>query len=187
MAIQYLPYGNCLFYTSCFLCSTKTQIMQTAILFAISVFTSFIVWTKISAKYLWPNIKDKQLTKAAQPILILHLFRFAGLSFFVPGVVHPGLNPAWALPAAYGDFATAILAFITLSLVNSRSFQPFLWLFNIVGFADLLLAFTNGPRYNIVPFLGPAYYIVILYVPLLLLTHLIIFRLLFRSNQLQAH
>lgn len=159
--------------------------MQTAILFAISVFSSLIAWNKISTKYFWPHIKDRQLTKAAQPILILHLFRFAGLSFFVPGIVHPGLNPAWALPAAFGDFAAAILAFIALSLVNSRFFQPFLWIFNIVGFADLLLAFTNGPRYNIVPFLGPAYYIVILYVPVLLLTHLMTFRLLLRNNKLQ--
>lgn len=161
--------------------------METTILFGISVLTSLIVWNKISKKYLWLKIKDQELTKAAQPVLILNLFRFAGLSFFVPGVVHAGLNAAWAMPAAFGDFTAAILAFITLSLVNSKAFRSLLWIFNILGFADLLVAFINGPRYNIVPFLGPAYYIVILYVPLLLLSHVMVFRLLLRNNKLQPH
>lgn len=155
--------------------------MQATILFAISVLMSLIVWNKVSKKYLWPHIKDMELKKAAQPILLLNSFRFAGLSFFIPGIVHAGLNPAWALPAAFGDFTAAVLAFTTLSLANTSLFRPLLWLFNILGFADLLLAFVNGPRYNILPFLGPAYYIVILYVPLLLLTHLTVFRLLLKK------
>jgi len=155
--------------------------METAILFGISVLMSLIVWNKISRKYLWLQIKDRELTKAVQPILILHSFRFAGLSFLIPGVVNAGLNPAWALPAAFGDFTAAILAFITLSLVNSASFRPFLWIFNILGTVDLLLAFVNGPRYNIVPFLGPGYFIVILFVPILLLTHLMVFKLLLKK------
>jgi len=155
--------------------------METAILFGISVLTSLMVWNKISRKYLWLQIKDRELTKAVQPILILHSFRFAGLSFLIPGVVNAGLNPAWSQPAAFGDFAAAILAFITLSLVNSASFRPLLWIFNILGIIDLLLAFVNGPRYNIVPFLGPGYFIVILFVPILLLTHLMVFKLLLKK------
>lgn len=155
--------------------------MKTAILFGISVLMSLIVWNKISRKYLWLQIKDRELTKAVQPILILHSFRFAGLSFLIPGVVNAGLNPAWALPAAFGDFTAAILAFITLSLVNNASFRPLLWIFNILGIIDLLLAFVNGPRYNIVPFLGAGYFIVILFVPILLLTHLMVFKLLLKK------
>ncbi|MBS1689022.1 MAG: hypothetical protein JSS96_09875 [Bacteroidetes bacterium] len=161
--------------------------METAILFIVSVLMSLIVWNKISKKYLWLRIKDQQLNKAAQPILMLHSFRFAGLSFFVPGIVHAGLNPAWSVPAAFGDFTAAVLAFVTLSLVNTALFRPLLWIFNLLGFADLLLAFVNGPRYNIVPFLGPAYYIVILYVPILLLTHIMTFRLLVRNDKLQPN
>jgi len=160
--------------------------MEAIILFGISVLMSFIVWNKATQKYLWPRIKNLELKKAVQPILILNSFRFAGLSFFVPGVVHAGLNPAWAVPAAFGDFTTAILAFTTLSLINTASFRPLLWLFNILGFIDLLVAFIDGPRYNILPSLGPAYYIVVLYVPLLLLTHLMTFRLLLRKQEAVA-
>ena len=105
----------------------------------------------------------------------------------MPGVVNPGLNPAWAIPAAFGDFIAAVLAFITLAFTTNTSFRPFLWVFNILGFADLLIAFVDGPRYNILPFLGPAYYIVVIYVPILLLTHLMVFRLLLKNKAVQSH
>jgi len=157
--------------------------METTILFGISVLMSLIVWNKLSKKYLWLQIKDRELKKAAEPILVLHSFRFAGLSFLVPGVVHAGLNPAWAMPAAFGDFTAAILAFITLLRINSTSFKSLLWVFNILGFIDLLLAFADGPRYSILPFLGATYFIVIIYVPLLLLTHLMVFKLLLRNKR----
>ena len=156
-------------------------IMETTILFAISVLASLIAWNKVSKKYFWPQFKELELKKAVQPILFLHGFRFAGLSFLIPGVVNAGLNPAWAMPAAFGDFTTAVLALITLSLTNNISFRPLLWVFNILGLIDLLLAFVDSPRYNILPFLGAAYFIVILYVPILLLTHLMVFKLLLKK------
>ncbi|MBS1523112.1 MAG: hypothetical protein JST50_19075 [Bacteroidetes bacterium] len=159
--------------------------MEATILFAISVITSLIVWNKIGREYFWHRLQELELKRAVQPILILHTFRFAGLSFLIPGVVHAGLNPAWALPAAFGDFAAAILALIALLMINSASFRPFLWVFNILGLIDLIVAFIDGPRYNILPFLGAGYYIIILYVPLLLLTHLRVFKLLLKSKTLQ--
>ena len=159
--------------------------METTILFAISVLISLIVWNKIGKEYFWPRLHELELKKAVQPLLILHTFRFAGLSFLIPGVVNAGLNPAWAMPAAFGDFTAASLAFIALSQINSTSFRPLLWIFNILGLIDLIVAFIDGPRYGIIPFLGPAYYIVILYVPLLLLTHLKVFKLLLKSKTLQ--
>jgi hypothetical protein len=157
--------------------------METTILFAIDVLTSLIIWNQLSKKYFWLKAKDLELGKAVQPILVLHSFRFAGLSFLVPGVVNAGLNPAWAMPAAFGDFTAAVLAFITLLLIDTRGFRPLLWVFNILGLADLLLAFVDGPRYGIIPFLGAAYFIVILYVPVLLLTHFMVFKLLLKDKK----
>ena len=155
-------------------------------MFAIDVLTSLIIWNQLSQKYFWLKVKNLELKKAVQPILVLHSFRFAGLSFLVPGVVNSGLDPAWAIPAAFGDFTAAVLAFITLLLVNSRWFRFFLWVFNILGLIDLILAFVDGPRYGIVPFLGAAYFIVILYVPILLLTHFMVFKLLVKSKKSEA-
>src|SRR3569833_300376 len=77
---------------------------------------------------------------------------------------------------------------ITLSFFsgNNTLFRVFLWIFNILGFADLIVAFIDGPRYGILPFLGASYFIIILYVPVLLLTHLMIFKLLLQNKRLQS-
>ena len=187
MAIPFLSFGNPFFLPYCFLCGLNTIVMEATIFFSISVLMSLIVWNKFSNQYFWGRAKNEDLKKAVQPILFLHAFRFGGLSFLLTGVVHPGLDPAWAVPAAFGDFTAAVLALLTLVLINTRSFRPLLWVFNILGLLDLLLAFVDGPKYNIIPFLGATYFIVILYVPVLLLTHFLVFRLLLKSRARRLH
>ncbi len=59
------------------------------------------------------------------------------------------------------------------------------WLFNVVGTADLLLAYFNGSRLGVglAPGLqGAMYFIPALLVPLLLVTHVLVFRLLLGSE-----
>ena len=51
--------------------------------------------------------------------LVLHAFRFIGLSFLVPGVVSPDLPIAFARDAAYGDIVAAILALAALATLRS--------------------------------------------------------------------
>ena len=48
--------------------------------------------------------------EAHRAIATLHSFRFFGLVFIVPGVVGPNLPAGFATFAAYGDFATGVLA-----------------------------------------------------------------------------
>jgi hypothetical protein len=111
--------------------------------------------------------------------------RFIGLSFLVPGVVSPALPRAFAAPAAYGDFVAGILAiFATIALAKNVSWAiGAVWVFNIWGAADLLFAFYEGPHAGIHPeTLGAAFYLVTAIVPLLLVTHFLIFGLLLRSK-----
>jgi hypothetical protein len=54
-----------------------------------------------------------------------------------------------------------------------------------LGAIDLLVAFADGPRYSILPFLGATYFIVIFYVPILLLTHLMVFKLLLKQREIR--
>src|SRR5262249_38866593 len=76
---------------------------------------SFIVWGIVVARYLWPQLRGQSRAEAMQPLLILHSFRFVGLSFLVPGVVSPDLPADWARPAAYSDVIAAILALLALA------------------------------------------------------------------------
>lgn len=154
----------------------------TNLLFGVSILMSLIAWNQVGNRYLGFRHKNREFKTAVTPILLLHSFRFIGLSFLVPGVVNPGLDPSWAVPAAVGDMSAAVLALAALFLVRTRPFRVFVWIFNIVGAADLLLAFIKGPLDNIVPSLGAAYFIIIILVPLLILTHITVFKLLLHKR-----
>jgi hypothetical protein len=76
--------------------------------------------------------------EAHRAIATLHSFRFFGLVFIVPGVVG-NLPAGFAAGAAYGDFATGVLAMLALATVRIRPlFWAFTLAFNVVGVADIL-------------------------------------------------
>jgi hypothetical protein len=154
--------------------------MSQPILFLITIVGfSFIAWGIVAAWYFWPQLRGRSRAEAMRPLLLLHSFRFVGLSFLVPGVVSPDLPAAWAEPAAYGDFVAAILALLALAGLRSGLGTPLVWVFNVWGSADLLYAFYQANRVGLeAGQLGAAYFIVTIFVPLLLVTHGLLFRLL---------
>jgi hypothetical protein len=155
-------------------------------LFGISVLFSFVAWGLVTRLYIWPALRNQPRADALRPILLLHSFRFVGLAFLVPGVVSPHLPPAFARPAAYGDLATAVLALLALATLRNRLGTLLIWVFNLLGTADLLNAFYQGNRTGLAlaPGLqGAAYFIPTFVVPLLLITHGLVFRLLLRRQQ----
>jgi hypothetical protein len=120
---------------------------------------------------------------ALSPLLILHSFRFIGLAFLVPGVVAPDLPAAFAHSAAYGDLIAAILALLALAGLRSRFGIFLVWLFSLWGSFDLLDAFFQAYSSRLVPGqLGATYFIPTVAVPLLLITHGIVFRLLLQPE-----
>jgi len=155
-------------------------------LFGISVALSFIAWGIVAARYFWPALRNQPRVRALWPLLLLHSFRFIGLAFLVPGVVSPDLPVAFARPAAYGDLVAAVLALLALAALQSRLGTALVWMFNLWGSADLLYAFYQGNRTGVGPapgLLGAAYFIPTLVVPLLLITHGLVFRLLLERDR----
>jgi len=146
--------------------------MNPAVLpFLASVIMAMTAWGCVLSRYVWPRVRVADLRTAAEPILYLHLFRYVGLAFLIPGVVDTGLDTRWSHPAAYGDVIAAILAGIALLLRSGRFFRVALWAFSVWGTVDLLRAFATGPVYGIVEHLHATYFIVAIGVPLLLCTH----------------
>jgi hypothetical protein len=155
--------------------------MPPQLVFGISVLLGFVVWGMIGAHYIWPALRDRPGTEALRPVLFLHAFRFVGLTFLVPGVVSPDLPAGFAEPAAFGDLATSILALLAIVMLGSGLGTIIVWVFNIVGTLDLLNAFYQADRLGVglAPGLqGAAYFIPTVLVPLLIVTHVLVFRIL---------
>jgi uncharacterized membrane protein len=157
--------------------------MPAQICFFVSIGFSLIAWGIVVRAFIWPELRRRPLAAALRPLLMLHSFRFGGLVFLVPGVVSPELPSAFATAAAYGDLVATVLALLALALLPGRLGIAVVWLFNIWGTADLLNAFYQGNNSGLqAGQLGAAYFIPTVFVPLLLITHGLIFRLLWQGK-----
>lgn len=150
-------------------------------MFVLSVALGLVAWGYVAAKYLWPALASRSKVDALRPLLVLHAFRFVGLAFLIPGVVSPDLPAAFAGPAAYGDLATSLLAFASLALLGRAPGIALAWLTNMVGTVDLLYAFHQGDVFMDQPgLMGAMYFVPTVLVPLLLVAHVLAFRILVR-------
>jgi hypothetical protein len=159
--------------------------MPPQLYFFTSVAFSFIAWAIAAKLYIWPQLRVLPRTAALRPILLLHSFRFIGLAFLVPGVVSSDLPAAFARADAYGDLGAAILAVLALASLSAGSAGiAVAWIFNIWGTLDLLDAFYQGNAVGLIPGqLGAMYFVPTLLVPLLLITHVLAFRILVKSRE----
>jgi len=139
-----------------------------------------LIYSLIAKWYVIPYLTSISRIQAFTPLLLLHSFRYIGMTFLITGVVSPELSPMFAYPAAYGDLLTAILALLALMALRRHWSTAFvlLWIFNITGLLDLLIAITQGLRFMEPSQLGAAYFIPIIVVPALLVAHYLIFKLL---------
>jgi len=156
--------------------------MSTEPLFQIHLVLGYVAWLLCFSAYILPWLRSVDRLKAHRAIATLHSFRFFGLVFILPGVVSPNLPASFATFAAYGDFATGLLAMLALLTIRIR---PVFWLFvvafNVVGTADLVLNYYHAIQVGLparAGELGAAYAIPIIYVPLLMITHVAAFYLL---------
>ena len=159
--------------------------MLSTALFGITVVMGLVAWGAVAYHYIWPALKERSSEDALKPILLLHAFRFLGLAMLIPGVASANLPAAFAQPTAYGDFTAAILALLALATLGSRTGTLLIWIFNIFGTADLFFAFFNGARTSLPEtqgLLGAAWFLLSAYVPLLLVTHGLAFKILLRSK-----
>ena len=122
---------------------------------------------------------------AARAIAALHSFRFFGLVFMMPGLVGPAVPSSFTVPAAWGDLAAGVLAMMALLTFRTR---PLFWFFvvsfNVLGAADLLMNYYRATQVGLPEVsgqLGLTYAIPILYVPILMITHVAAFVLMMRE------
>lgn len=158
--------------------------MLSQLSFFLSIAFSLVAWSGVAARYIWPRLRGLDQPDALRPLLTVHSFRFVGLSFLVPGVVSPQLPAGFAPWAAFGDIIAATLALLSLAAGPTELGIGIAWVFNIWGVADLLSAFYHANRSGLLPGqLGAAFFIPTFIVPMLLVTHALMFRILLRPEK----
>ncbi len=154
--------------------------METQQIFVLQFVLSMVAWGVVAKWTFAPPLAQMAPATALSWLALPHTFRHVGMVFVVPGVVAHELPTGFAVPAAYGDLATGVLALVAVLLLRAKQSGAIslVWLFNIVGALDL----ANALRHvDVVSGFGSAWYIPTMLVPLLLVTHFMMFARLVRG------
>ncbi len=154
--------------------------MDTLAIFLTELIMSILVFTLLAKWVVYPWLLKKEFKIALLILIAPHTLRHIGLTFLVPSVTDPAIPQDFALSTAFGDFTAAILAILALfALRHSWKLTiPLLWVFNLEGFLDLVYALSQAEA---VPTLAGTWYIPTFIVPLLLVSHIMIFIWLFKG------
>jgi hypothetical protein len=154
--------------------------MNPLAIFGTQFVLSVVVFSLLAKWYLAPWLAKKPVHVALSLLIIPHATRHIGLSFLVPGLTD-GPPTTFATAAAYGDFASGLLAILCLLALRGRwgVALPLVWVFNLVGTVDLINALRQAEA---VPHLGATWFIPTFWVPVLLVTHVMVFARLFRRE-----
>lgn len=156
--------------------------MNPQAIFGLQFILSLLVVGLLAKWILAPWLASQPQREALFWLTLPHAFRHIGMVFLVPGVVAQPLPADFAIPAAYGDLLTGVLALIALVLLRNgrKGAIGTVWLFNVVGTVDLFNALRH---LDVGPLFGAAWYIPTFLVPLLLVTHFMIFARLLKPVQ----
>jgi hypothetical protein len=162
--------------------------MNNVSIFWLQLLVSLVVCVVVVAWYVWPTLTKLPPNHALIPLVFVHVFRYAGMTLLVPGMIDPRLPRDFLLNAAYGDLIAAALALGSILALRSnwRVAIPLVWVFNTWGFVDLLNGVRGLVQLNVASFnLGTIWYIYTFYAPVVLASHLLIFWILARSRSWQ--
>lgn len=156
--------------------------MDTLAIFGTQFVLSLVVFSLVARWYVAPWLAGMAADRALALLLLPHTLRHVGLTFLVPVVAGPGMPAGFAAGAGYGDLASGLLALVALIALHGRwrAAVPLVWLFNVVGTADLMTAL---PQAAAVPHFAATWFIPTFVVPLLLMSHAMIFARLLRLRR----
>jgi len=159
--------------------------MDAFTIFGLQTAATIVTYALAAKWYVWPRLAVLPRAAALVPLLLIHTLRTLGLTVIVPAVTDPNLPRSFSVPLAYGDLIAATLAFLAIAALRLR--WPFaiglVWLFSLEGTLDLLNAVAQGVGANVTQYqLGAAWFIPTYAVPLLWVSHALIFIVLLRRD-----
>lgn len=136
--------------------------------------------------WVFPRLAKLSIYDALVPLVLFHGTRYLGMVFLVDTQVYDAFPDDLALTIGLWDYTTAILAIITaIALRNKWKFAILLtWVFNIVGFTDLLVAFPQVFGIKFYNYdIGTMWWAFVTIGLINVIIHIYIFYRLFRPNQ----
>ena len=148
--------------------------MDIPLIFVLQFSLSLLVAGLLTRWYVAPWLAEKSLEVALTILLVPHAFRHVGMAFLVPALNQPGMPTDFATAAAYGDLLSGILALLALIALRSHwtIAITLVWVFNIIGTVDLTNALSQD---SAILFMGATWFIPTFLVPVLLVTHFMVF------------
>ncbi len=127
--------------------------------------------------YVVPGLATRPTESALAPLLWVHVFRYAPLALFAPGQSDPRIPADVVATVAYGDLSSAVAALMALAALRRR--RPgaigLVWLFSIVSIADLIIGTARAVAVQMFQFfIGWSWYLLTFYVPLLVVSQVLI-------------
>jgi hypothetical protein len=162
-----------------------TTAMNSVTIFWLQLVWSVFVFGLVTRWYVWPYLTNLSRNSALIALLFVHVPRYVGMTLLVTGMVDPKLPGEFLSAAAYGDLLEAALALASILALRSnwRFAIALVWVTNTWGFVDLLngvrgVLQLNVPSFNLATF----WYVYTFYAPLVIVSHLMIFRILLNSR-----
>jgi hypothetical protein len=138
---------------------------------------SLIVFILIARWYLAPRLANRVRNEAVLPLLWIHVFRYAPLTLLAPGQADPRIPADVIGVVAYGDLLAALFALLAIVAVKLRlqAATAMVWLFSAVSVADLVYSTARAVAAQMYTFyMGWSWYIVSFYVPMLIVSQVMI-------------
>ncbi len=164
--------------------------MDNWVILGVQTSVSTVAYALIFSWYVQPRIAKLPFETAVGPMLLVHLFRFLGFTLLVIGQTDPSVSRSTLEAIAYGDMLATISALIAVLALRRQSglAVPLIWLFSIIGFADLANVFRlalNADLFN--HYVGVMWLVAIVFFPVVIISHIyIVYRLLNKRNEDRA-
>ena len=157
--------------------------MNISYLFAVQFLWFVAVWAAIAKLFVLPMTESLEQNDKLSVWLAPQLFRVLGVGLLVENL-SPSLPLSFALPTAIGDCLTAFLALISIIALRQRwtSARKFALVCSVIGSLDLAIALPHAAFIQAAKFLTVQWYVPALVVPLMIVSHFMTFRTLFRHR-----
>ena len=135
---------------------------------------TFIVIYRI---YLRQWFRSRPMHAAVLPLLLLHAFRYLGLTLIVPGQMDPALAMEGLSVMAWGDYASGATALLAAIAVHHRwpVATAMVTLFTVIGIGDFIVVGYTAVTIGVVfADMGTMWYVLVIFAPALLLSQIYI-------------